>query len=99
MFDLGKLHNPTDSDFYIASASAYGDLYQKNEDKSQLHKAIEDLEMAVKLDQNNVLGYVVMTKMYAALNMKARAIENMKKAEKIDPKSIEPALKNFLSTP
>ena len=99
IFDIGKKHNPTDSDFYIASASAYGDLYQKNEDKSQLHKAIKDLETAVKLDQNNVLAYVVMTKMYAALNMKAKAIENMKKAEKIDPKSIDPILKKFLFTP
>lgn len=99
MFDLGKQYNPTESDFYVASASAYGDVFQKTEDKSQLHKAIKDLEIAVKLDQNNVEAFVVMTKIYAALNLKSKAIESMKKAEKIDPNSIDPLLKKFLTTP
>ncbi len=99
MFDLAKQNNPLQSNFYIASASAYGDIYQKTEDKNLLDKAIKDLEIAVTLDDKNALAYLVMAKMYATLNMKGKAIEYMKKTEKIDPKSVDPLLKQFLSTP
>ena len=99
MFDLAKQHNPTESDFYVASASAYGNVYLQTSDKKLLYKTIKDLEVAVKIDNLNATAYAILAQAYATLDQKAKANEYLKKAEKIDPTSIDPKLKQFLSQP
>lgn len=97
LFDLAKKLNPTNSNFFISSASTLGGLYNKTNNKSVLQNMIIDLEKAIKIDPENALAYAELAAAYMTLNDKIKAKENLKKAEKLNPSVVNPNLKKVLS--
>jgi len=99
-FDIAKKYNPENSDFYVASALAYSDVFLKgnNTENELLKKAIKDLESGLKIDPKNAKLYSMLSTTYFYLNNIKKAKEYLKKAESLDASTINNEYRKILES-
>lgn len=98
-FSMAKQFKPKDANLYISSATAYGSIFQNEKDPKALFLSMEDLKTAVKIDNKNAVAYAQLAAAFTYLSEKDSAMAYVRKADKIDPKAVNPKVREILTTP
>ncbi len=98
-FNMAKQFKPKDANLYISSATAYGSVFQNEKDTKALFLSMEDLKTAVKIDNKNAVAYAQLAAAFTYLSEKDSAMIYVRKADKIDPKAVNPKVREILTTP
>lgn len=97
-FEMAKQHNPTNSNFYTSSASAYFETFQADKKVENRDKGLADLEAGLKLDDKNPKIYFLLSVTYFHLDNIKKAKEYLAMAENIDSASVDPEFRKMLSS-
>jgi Tfp pilus assembly protein PilF len=87
--------DPNNSKVYECIATSYGQLFFKTKDIKYLNLTIENLKKAIKIEPKSGRAYGQLANYYAYLMQKDSLLKYIKKTDKIDPKFIDPKVREM----
>ena len=96
-FEKSLVINSNNSKVWLCSATSYGQLFFQSKDISLLNKAIYSLKESVSIDPTNAEAYGQLTACYSYFTQKDSATKYLHITDKLDPKAINPEVRQMLN--
>ncbi len=95
-FEKSLALNSNNSKVWQCSATSYGQLFFQSKDIKLLNKAIDNWKKSVSIDPTNAEAYAQLTAGYSYFNQKDSARKYLAITDRLDPKAINPEVRQIL---
>jgi tetratricopeptide (TPR) repeat protein len=89
--------NPNNPKVYECISTSYGQIFFETKDIKYLNLTIENLKHSVRLNPNNASAYGQLTGAYSYFNQTDSARKYLEITDRLDPKAVNPEVRNLLS--
>jgi tetratricopeptide (TPR) repeat protein len=97
-FEMALKLNPNDAKLWQDASTSYGNVFFETKDIKYLNSAINATKGAIKLQPKNPQLYSQLTAAYSYFMQKDSAQKYLKITDQLDPKAINPEVRNLLKS-
>ncbi len=97
LLEKSILLNPNNSKVHESLSTSYGQLFFVTKDIKFLNNSIRSLKTSLKLDNGNARAYGQLAAAYSYFMQKDSALKYLKLADKLDPKAVNPQVRQILT--